>query len=174
MFTVFSNRYESWCSDSVCHFPKNESDSDCFAISHCSKSHFSQSINVCLTKGDIPLFTTILLFPAHFHQRSWHQLDLGGIPVCAWLCHGVELLSSTCAGRTVTVSGRLPSHPVSPCSSSRWTDWLTHLKAQAQGFCCWIFKSCQFRFFSPHNMTRCDTVHTVQHIVQLAFFFFIR
>lgn len=162
MFTVFPNWCESWRSDSVCHFLKNDSDSDCSAISHCSKN-FSQSINICLTKGDVPLFTTILLFPAHFHQRSWHQLDLGGIPVYTWLCHGVELLSSTCAGRTVTVSGRLPSHPVSPCSSSRWTDWLTHLKVHAQGFCCWIFKSCQLCFFSPttrHDATRCAPCNT--------------
>lgn len=40
MFTVFPNWYESWRSDSVCHFMKNDSDSDCSAISHCSKSHF--------------------------------------------------------------------------------------------------------------------------------------
>lgn len=94
------------------------------------------------------------------HQQTWHQLDVRGIPVYPWTCHEIEIWSSTRAGRTVGASGMLPSHPPSLHPSARWTAWLTHLKAQAKGFCCWIyssFLSCQLFLRNTKRYWLCDT-----------------
>lgn len=114
----------------------------CSAIFPLLKFPFFTVHECSRTQGHIPLLPTIPLFHAQFHEKTCHQLDLGGISAYPWLCHEVEILSSTCAGiRPVRASGRLPSHPLSLYSSARWTAWLTHLKVQAKGFCCWIYSS---------------------------------
>lgn len=97
-----------------------------------------------------------------FTRRPDISWNLGGILAYPWMCREVEILNCTCAGRTVWASGRLPSHPLSLHPSARWTAWLTHLKEQAKGFCCWIYSSFHelSSFFFLHNTKQywlCDT-----------------
>ncbi len=105
--------------------------------------------------------------PPHFHKKTWHQLDLGGIFAYPWMCHEVEILSSTCAGKTVRASGGLPSHPLSLHPSARWTARLTHSKAQAKGFCYWIYSSFN-KLSSFFNITR-KGIGYVTHISTCCF-----
>lgn len=132
-----------WCSNSICQFfVKICQDFQVFCHFPLLKFPFFTDHECSRTQGHNPLLPTIPLFHAQFHEKTCHQLDLGGISAYPWLCHEVEILSSTCAGiRPVRASGRLPSHPLSLYSSARWTAWLTHLKVQAKGFCCWIYSS---------------------------------